>query len=254
MKKDVPLAWEKRLAEFSPPTDRFSWLKLIWESGHPWEGAVDRWFIYQMIPAKAVDEAIIEQLEMPPPSEMGNYYDATLGEFVRNPDCMITERAWHLWRETKCWGRPFWVIQGTKGGHKRWFSTLESKFLKLAGLPADPPIPGDLPYAPFDDRVMAQLEAYDLMRGVHGSLKRNKHLGNAQNAIRQERQEKEFREELVRWLACQVEEIAPDVTKGLMGMDAPRRDLDVKKMHRMQEEAEQSFIETGRTNGQLLTL
>lgn len=250
--KVVPEEWEKRLAEFSPRTTRFTWLKLIWEQGYPWE-PVERYLVYQMVPGHAVDEAVLEQLEDPhPPSAHGNYYDTVKQEFIRNPDCLITERAWHMFRETGCWGRPYWVIQGENGGHKRWFTTVEKKLLRLANLPDEPPAPGDLPYAEFDDRVERHLRMLDLMHNVHNDLRRKKVLSNEGHHERQEALEKEFRVQLTRWLSEQVLEVGPDVHKGLLAMDAPRSKADPKKLEEIYEQAEQDFIDTGNSKAGLI--
>jgi len=250
VERDVPKAWEAQLREFSPPTTRFTYLKLRWEPGYPWESPVERWIIDQMIPEHAVEEGILEQLrDYPPPSAMGNHYDAVLGEFVRNPDCLITERAWHTFRETRCWARPFWVIQGPNGGHKRWFSNVERNFLKLAGLPEEPPVPGDLEYADFDERVMAHLRAYDLLRNQHAGLKRKRDLLGGLQDARTEAEERRFREQMVKWLSDQVTEAAEGVTESLMLMDAPRRDIDVREIERRDEQAMQNYIELGNSHG-----
>jgi hypothetical protein len=255
-RRDVPIEWEEQLAELSSPTDKFTHLKLLWEPGYPWEH-VERFMIYQMIPRHGMNSplqlAVLEQLEHPlPPSKMGNYYDTVLGRFVSNPDCLITERAYWLYRETGCWGRPYWVIQGTQGGHKRWFSPVEQKFLKLAGLPSDPPAPGDLPYAPFDERVMAKLTAQDMMKGTHSGLRfRKAKLGGVYDA-RYEDDETRFREELVAWLKTQVDEMDGErVTNSLMKLDAPRSKLDPRVIEERAEQAEENFIKTGRTHGGL---
>jgi hypothetical protein len=198
-------------------------------------------------PARGINADILAELKGPPPSKRGNYYDRVLGRFVRNPDVNITERAWNLYQQFGCWGRPFWVIQGDKGGHKRWFSSIEKKFLKLAGLPADPPVPGDLPYADFDERVMEQLRRHDRLQAVHGNLKRFKAENTELWEQRKDEAEKEFRRQLVTWLKEQVAEIAPDVTKSLFGLDAPRRRINASRFEEMTERAEENFIETGRT-------
>lgn len=250
VEREVPKEWAAELAEFSPPTDRFTYLKLRWEPGYPWEEPADRWVIDQMIPEHAVEIGVLEQLrDYPPPSQMGNYYDAVLGEFVRNPDCIITERAWHTFQATRCWARMFWVIQGPVGGHKRWFSNAEKGLLKLAGLPQEPPAIGDLPYADFDARVMAHLRVHDLLHNQHAGLKRKKELLGGLQDARTEAEERKFREQMVKWLADQVTEVAEGVTESLMLMDAPRRDIDVKEIERRDEQATQNYIETGKSHG-----
>jgi hypothetical protein len=199
---------------------------------------------------------ILEQLENPrPPSEMGNYFDQYYnngeGRFVRNPDCLITERAWHLFRETGAWGRPFWVIQGTTGGHKRWFSPVEKKLLRLRGLPTEPAEPGDLPYADFDERVVEQIMKHDLLQGRHAGLKRSKALLHGGYSSRQADEEKQVRTELIAWLEEQVKEFVPDVHKALMKLDAPRvrGGADQKEMERASEQAVENFIQTGKSHG-----
>jgi hypothetical protein len=58
----VPPEWERQLAELSPPTNRFSWLKLVWEPGRP-DAVIERFIVYQMVPAHAVQTEILDQLQ-----------------------------------------------------------------------------------------------------------------------------------------------------------------------------------------------
>jgi len=263
VKRPVPKEWDERLAEFSPTTNRMQWLKIIHEPGYPWE-PVDRFIIYEMMPAEFMEKVphgtdtllsmVLEQLQHPvPPSEMGGYYDHALQEYVANPDCLITTRAWDLFRETACWGRPYWIIKGTTGGHKREFSQVEQKLLRLHGLPSDAPAAGALPFAEFDDRVMSQLRGQDMLRGVHDRLSSTRATTAAQGQLRQERLEREFREALIKFLFAQVADVAPAVHKSLVAMDAPRSNADPRTVERLAEEAEEAFIETGRTDG-LITI
>jgi hypothetical protein len=245
----VPVEWEAQLAGFSPRTNTSKWLKLIWEQGYPWE-PVNRWIIYEMIPGDAIPLEILDELEDPdPPSARGNYYDKVLGHFVNNPQILITERAWNLFKQFGCWGRPYWIIQGKSGGHKKWLSNSEKSLLKLAGLPTDTAAPGDLPYADFDSRVMAQLRKQEQLSHTHGRLKRTKQIDQETYRAVEDANEKQFRRELVKWLKEQVAEIADDVTKSLIALDAPRGDFDVRRAEAMQEAAEENFIETGKTSG-----
>jgi hypothetical protein len=247
-RREVPAEWETVLAEFSPRTNTSKWLKLIWEEGYPWE-PVGRWIIYEMIPGEAVPYEILDELENPaPPSARGNYYDKVLQKFVNNPDVLITERAWRMWKQFGAWGRPYWVIQGERGGHKRWFSNNEKKFLKLAGLPHEPSPPGDLPYAPFDERVMQQLRKQELLSHTHDRLLRTKQIDADAYRAREDATERQFRIELVDWLKLQVEQIAGDVHSSLSRLDAPRRDMSTAEIEAL-EKAEENFIETGHVAG-----
>lgn len=251
--REVPPEWEAQLAVISPPTNRFSYLKLVWEQGYPWE-ICERYMIYQMLPARVMTspfhQGILEQLQRSDPPQ--GYYDKIKGEYVEEENCLITTRAWHLYRETKCWGKPYWVIQGDKGGHKRWFTQVERKFLRLAGLPDSPPEPGELPYAPFDERVLRQIEEHDLLQGMQSGLRHARAITEGTYSARVEAQEKELRLKLVGWLKGQVDDAAPDAHAGLVGLDGGRRPASVKEQvaaEEAAETAEENYVETGRTNG-----
>jgi hypothetical protein len=262
-KRVVPKQWEDELAEISPSQSRFIWLKLIYEEGYPWE-PVERYMIYQMTPERLMTkgtmmEYILEQLKDPdPPSAHGNYYDTVLEEFVRNPDCLITERAWHLYRETGCWGRPYWVIQGEKGGHKRWFTTVEKQLLRLAKLPTEPPAPGDLPYAEWDERVKKNLQILDMLRGEHGERRRAAAVakGHSVQEEHEKEQQLELRKRLVAFLHEQVNEIAPDAHQAMLKVDAGRKQTtraEQIKIEKFYEQAEYDFITTGSSKSSLIT-
>lgn len=249
-RRDVPRDWETQLAELAPRSDQTTWLKLIWEEGYPWEH-VERFMIYEMIPAHAVDMEIREQLERDTPPQ--GYWDSVLEEFIPEDGCLITKRAHRLYKEFQCWGRPWWVIQGTKGGHKRWFNETEKKLLKLAGLRQEPPAPGDLEYAPFDERVVTQLVKHDLLRNEQGRVQST--LGQRQILTlsgfrrKEDDEARTFRKLLLDWLSDQVSEVSDDLTNSLMKLDAPRRDVDERRIEAAQEASEQTFIETGRVGG-----
>jgi hypothetical protein len=251
--REVPREWEQQLAEISPPTNRFTYLKLIWEQGYPWE-VCERYFVYQMMPARMMTSpfhaGILEQLERALPPQ--GYYDHTLGQYVEEANCLITTRAWKLYRETGCWGKPYWVIQGDKGGHKRWFTQVEKKFLRLVGLPDEPPEPGELPYAPFDDRVLAKLREHDVLQGDQSNLRRSQSLTHGFQSARTELLERELRQKLTAWLKDQAREIGPEYDDGLAAIDAPRQLIGREEQiaeERAAEIAEENYIETGQTNG-----
>lgn len=252
----VPVEWEKELAELdAPPNDRFPWMKLIYEEGYPWE-PVERYMIYTMIPARMRDsselhQAVFEQLEDPhPPSAHGNYYDTVKEEFIRDPNCLITERAWHLFRETGCWGRPYWVIQGERGGHKRWFTRVERQILRMAKLPDTPPAPGDLPFAEWDDRVKKRLGMLNMLKGQHGERRRAaaEAKGHSVQMEREQEMQKQLRKDLLAFLKDQATEIAPDVQAALYKVDAPRKYRDKAEQIALEasmEEGEHIYVETG---------
>lgn len=245
--RTVPRDWQTQLAELWPRSEQTSWPRLRWEPGYPWE-PVERWIIDEMIPADAVIPDVLEQLQRATPPQ--GHWDAALDEYIRQDDSIITTTAWKLFRETGCWARPFWVIQGKHGGHKRWFSESEKKLLRYAGLPSDPPAPGDLPYAPFDTRVLKQLAQHDLLRDLNGKVRA--HLGKkkiltlAGYRRQEDENARDFRKMLLGWLSSQLPEQGAELTRAMQTLDAPRRDLDVKLLEEASEQAEQTFVETGR--------
>jgi hypothetical protein len=160
--------WQEELDRLAPRNNELSWLKIVWVPGDPWvlEGIdqrVNRWFIYQMFPMKRIPDTVLPSLLGPHPRKRG-YYDKYLRAFVPDPDCTVDRIQWELFDETGCYGRPYWVVQGSRGGHKRRFDRQESVVSRMNGGPKDPPLPGDLPYAPVDQRVIDKLYAMDLVR------------------------------------------------------------------------------------------
>jgi hypothetical protein len=94
---------------------------------------------------------IFDRLAGPPPSRIADPAEAhAKAMFANDYQC-------RMYREHKVWARDLWVIQGSQGGHPVEYQPHEQKMLQAAGLPTDPPPVGTLPYAPFDERVIAQL-------------------------------------------------------------------------------------------------
>lgn len=182
-------AWQATLDRVVPPMEGYvSHLRLVWEPGDAWD-PVERWYLYDCTPRRVFEEAatkrrimgvpeydnadaiLIRDLDGPSPREDG-YYDRVLGEFIHTRERECTLQQWRLWHQHGVYGIPWWVIQGTTGGHKRWFAQAEKKALKYAHLPDEPPAPGTLPYAPFDERVLEKVLAYDRLRRLETKLSR----------------------------------------------------------------------------------
>lgn len=144
--KDVPEAWQRQLAELAPRVQSLSWLKILWLPGTP-EDPIQRYVIFQMTQREKIPGPVLDLLQGPPPSK------------DHRIDLMLEQ--WELFRETRCYGQPFWIIQGEKGGHKRRFNRIEQMTCKMHGRPQFPPAAGDLPYAPFDQRVIDKLAPLD---------------------------------------------------------------------------------------------
>lgn len=178
--RPVPANWSRELATLTPKSETAPWLLLAWLPGDPW-APVQRWGIYEMVPLHAWWEIIqkhrhrghkaeqtweyniLQELEGPNPRDTG-YFDTVLNRFVS--DAAITRQEWELFHEHKAVPKIFWVIQGSHGGHQRFFSQAQQKLLRGAQLPAEPPAPGSLPYAEFDGRVLDLLARHDRLRNL----------------------------------------------------------------------------------------
>ena len=161
--------WAAELAAIAPPSERLSWLKLVWVAGDPW-APVQRWVIYDMEPrAINPDGWYWEELAGPDPRTRG-YFDVVLGRFVPSADQAIDHLTWRLYRETGCYAHPFWVCQGTTGGHRTDYNALEERMAQQAELPTAPPRLGSLCYAEPDQRTWASLRFYDRLHGAAGGL------------------------------------------------------------------------------------
>lgn len=172
--------WERSLRAISPVRDTATYLKLVWVAGDVIDsrfreaddpdrprGLVERWFIYQMHPLPMLSEnmldLVLEDLCGPDPRTRGRL-DAKTGLYHPDPSCNIDRMQWLLFKETGCYGRPYWVIQGSNGGHKRRWNSVEKRLSILNDGPSDPPVPGSLPYAEPDERVWEQLRQWDKMK------------------------------------------------------------------------------------------
>jgi hypothetical protein len=190
VQRDPPGGWAaKRAAQAELDrcfgrSENLSWLYADWMSSD-YEEVCERWVIYQMMPAKFVIPDIARGLDGPNPQALGfwtkkTHYTASemwllkkTGKVPEQPARVwhstampgVTHRKWHLWREFGCEAKLFWVVQGSAGGHKYKIKDVpEMHARELMGLPPDTPSVGELPYAPFDARVIQQLARLDAER------------------------------------------------------------------------------------------
>lgn len=155
--------WQPELDRLSPPTpEGESHLRLLWEPGESW-APVHRWVVWELMPAQRAPLEIYHELCGPNPRSFG-HYDRVQRRFVRTRSFLINQRQWLLYRESGFYGRPMWIVQGTKGGHKRAWSEVESNLSLLHGGPKEPPLPGELPYAEPDVRTIEKLRGLDMVR------------------------------------------------------------------------------------------
>jgi hypothetical protein len=252
--KDPPVSaevlkqWQDELDELFPKSEDTSHLKLVWVAGDDWDvlddgelvwQGVERWYVYEMLPKQFTDPDILFELEhMPEPIVR---YDSVMKSVARG-DRAVTRLQWRLFKETGMFGKPFWVIQGDRGGHQRFFTTFESQQLILLGLPHNPPLPGTLPYAPYDHRVRAKLLKHDRLRKIGGQLMLLKETQKEKYKRLQKDIETQFRKDIIKFVCDQIgPEEGKDIKRGIRD-DAPIQETDYEKLW---EQAEANYVETG---------
>lgn len=207
--------WQRELDLIAPKSDVLSWLLIHWEPGDFWESntlgegfrpakGIGRWVISQMTPHWRVPDFILQDLEGPNPRTFG-WWNAREGVFEQRRSCAVNRTQWELFQRHRAYAKPYWVVQGTKGGHLRRYTSVQSKLAQMQGQPAEPPAPGDLPYAEPDRRTFAALARLDLVRGYDRCIAfgdRSPELVEAgeQAAVQG------MREQLWNWLSAQTED------------------------------------------------
>lgn len=230
--QEAPREWVLRLREISPVSTVVSWLDLKWHT------PAQRWVLYECVPIRYVsDNELIADLQGPDPeSEEGQRLFITVSRYQQE---MFAKHRVHA--------RPCWVIQGERGGHQVAFGESTKELCRAKGLPTEPPAAGDLPYAPFDERVVEQILSMSKLAKVRGDLGEfKKRYGSVENWKREKREElRAARAEFLRFLNHQLldgDEYIKDAVRQGETDDAPRVDTDFVK----EDEAfDQRYIEKG---------
>lgn len=208
--------WRQELAQVSPPLDQLSYLHLRWEPGDPWN-PVERWVLWHMLPIERTNPDILKELQGPHPRSTGHAcYDEgpCLCEFKANRwidgQCKLIDLGtWELFRETGRYGRRWWVVQGSKGGHRYRLTEAERQVWKTLTMTDDTPAPGDLPYAPFDQRVLNQVKGLDEKTRWLAVMSYGHK--NVHQLDLEEKQEVEMAKQAVaKWFEHQMEEVADE--------------------------------------------
>lgn len=170
------------------PSDNVSWLYARWEAGDRWE-PVQRWMLWQVVPLHATPDYILDALKGPHPRSTGHYCSGRLEDkcwcafenpqyeprnrWIGGPTRFISRQEWDIYREIGRYARPWWVVQGDNGGHRKVLAHWEQMALAQVDVDWSPPLAGDLPYAPLDARVLRWVKHYDLMGKVGAFYNRN---------------------------------------------------------------------------------
>lgn len=166
--------WQRELDRVFEPQERISRLVLRWESGDLWQ-PIQRLIIWQCEDPNciAVPDIVRPGLKGPHPRSTGHYCAPgfCLCPLKRNAwrngaNRFMDRASYELWKDTGLWGRRWWVIQGSNGGHRFHLSPdeYEARLRVMMGLSQNTPDPGDLPYAPFDSRVLDKIASLDKLK------------------------------------------------------------------------------------------
>lgn len=236
-------AWQEELDRIAPPNGKLSWLWLYFDEGYAWE-KVGRWMIGQVIPAQSIAPTIRELLEGPNPADHGHFEQDEYGHprwVTHLPG--ITRRQWQFYKDTGNYLRPYWVVQGSRGGHRVQFSFTERRIIEMNGGDPNPPAPGELPYAVPDRRTFAEIAKRDLMRNYAYAID---FMENSEQRMEadERRGYEEMRRQLWSMMSSQVEGYANELAFHLRGHldDAPTSEMQYDKKL---ESLEHSFIEQG---------
>lgn len=229
--REWPKEWEQRLREISPVSDEHSWLSARWFA------EAQRWVLYDCLSIKHIsDNDLIADLGGPDP------------ETPEGDTVMVSRYQQEMFRTQRVYARPSWIIQGTKGGHHASYSKSMIEDHRAMGLPTEPPKPGDLPYAPFDERVVRQLvEMSKLVKFKNNFSEFKKRYGTVEGQKREARESlRAARERYVKWINSQFEsgdeELAAAYGKGELE-HAPTTDDDFVEKDEL---ADANYIERGR--------
>ncbi len=260
----APAEWTERLREISPVSDERGWLELVWEAGDPWRPA-QRWTLYEMIHRSVVDLDEVKELEGPHPRSEGHACTSVpmsawaarpaadyrpclcrrkTESWRKGPCVMATLTQWKLYRRTGYVGRPFWIIQGSGGGHKHSFTEEEKIILEAENYPTDPPATGSLSYAPFDARVIRQMTRFNRLWQFQNNLEEYREaMGPGYAAYRAEA-EKEFRRQFLAHVTEQLTDVGAGIASISTELDLRRTDSDYERIF---DQSAQHFLETGNT-------
>jgi hypothetical protein len=169
----------------------------MWESGTPLD-PVSRWVIYEAVPLAFVPDWKQEAFFSDPPCRCATPWTPERCEKCHGLNSPGRSRILDYLLKTECLALPYWVIQGSHGGHKHRYSQVEQQWQRMVGHQDTPPDPGSLPYAEFDQRVVRKLRSHNRAWSAFGNLL-NAHEDEKQQALLA------FRKALLRYVDHSVE-------------------------------------------------
>ncbi len=222
LSRPVPEEWQRDLERIVPRTDRVNWLQIVWQAGLEYE-PVQRFELYEMQPRlDFVPDGILESLQGPNPREWGHWAKDRESPTGKRwiTDSLVSLTQWQLYRDTRCFGQRWWIIQGDRGGHKWRLTHLEKALLTQQGYDdeIDTPLPGALPYAEWDNRVAEQIGRADRLRQWREQIawddrQATKHSAAAFIERERDALRRQYAAETLQWLDAQVGAAVSDIPR-----------------------------------------
>ena len=217
------------MREVSPISEAVSWLSLRF---HP---DFERWVVYECVPIRHIDDnTLIEDLGGEAPTDEN--------------DIMVSAYQQKMFREHRVHARPCWVIQGSKGGNKVEFTESDKELCRAHGLPTEPPKPGSLPYAPFDERAVKQLVAMNKLNRFKNDIAAFKRRFGSVAGQKQEAKNalQAARLEYIKFLNEQFAEPAEDFIKAANVGELDGHKRTETDWTEKDEKSDEKYYETGR--------
>jgi hypothetical protein len=236
-----PPEWEAALREFSPKTRVHSFLIFYWYRLH------HTWVLYDGVPLELIDpdqpiapglmgRELLLLLEGPPPREAPS--------FAKQP--WVSDAQHEMARIYGVYARPYWVLQGERGGHQYAYSPEQQHFLIQIGRDMSPPKIGTLAPCPFDNRAIVQLQRLNRLYQLNRDVGRLRQSGSSDAAdVQQALVEREIRELSMRMLEQQMGEIGDMVATLGKHSEAEDSVIHAPGMAAKAKDAIAQYIETG---------
>jgi hypothetical protein len=238
--KHPPREWTQALRELSPVSDAHSFLIFAWKEPlfDPDHG---RWCLYEAIPEACIETARRYLLSGTP------YWDLPTAAERAERSQLVSAFQWEMYQRHRWDVRPFWCLQGTEGGTPLHLTSLEQRFLRMQGKSDRPRAVGELPYAPWDDRVRRAVLRRDRLMALGRSVDALKATGTSEAVrIQREAAEREFRRVQWDWMSDRLAPRADELRHFLKTGYTSHMRRQSKAEARAAEDAKDVFIETGR--------
>lgn len=228
-------AWQQELDRITPNEESVR-LHLYWEEGYPWE-PINRWMIGTV--TTQIPSMWREILEGPHPRTLG-HWDAVKGEFVSSALCSTRQHDYY--QKTGNLLERYWVVQGSRGGHRYQYSQVESRISAIHGGPAQPPIVCDLPYQ------VPNAVTFESLTNIHALLLDLAVIETKENGVLaadEKRALEIMRKDVWNWMSDQIEEASDELAFHLKDDMHMAPDGDSNAIHAALEANEESFITEG---------